>query len=82
MAVVPAGLLRSAGVRPASGVTTLDVITDWNANWPRPQEKPARLPPPVGLLPTTLFALPVIAPLVALLRATRGVTVHLSCTTR
>ncbi|MFF1450250.1 hypothetical protein ACFVYF_19230 [Streptomyces sp. NPDC058274] len=82
MVVVLVGLVRSSGVRLASGVMALDVIANWIVSWPQLQENPAWLLRPVQLLPTTLFGLFVIAPLVPLLRATRGVTVHLSCTTR
>jgi hypothetical protein len=60
----------------------LDVIANWIVNWPQLQENPAWLLRPVGLLPITLFGLFVIATLVPLLRAMKGVTVHLSCTTR
>ncbi|WP_345673196.1 hypothetical protein [Streptomyces platensis] len=35
MAVVPAGLVRSAGVRRASGVMALDAIANWIVNWPQ-----------------------------------------------
>jgi hypothetical protein len=82
MVVVPVGLVRSAGVRLASGVMALDVIANRIVNRPQLQQNRAWLLRPVGLLPTTLFGLFVIAPLVPLLRATRGVTVHLSCTIR
>ncbi|MEV7380631.1 hypothetical protein AB0O10_20160, partial [Streptomyces lydicus] len=57
MVVVLVGLVRSAGVRLASGVTALDVIANWIVNWPQLQENPAWLLRPVGLLPTTLFGL-------------------------
>ncbi|MEV1042071.1 hypothetical protein AB0J01_36290 [Streptomyces sp. NPDC050204] len=78
MVVVLMGLVRSAGVRPASNGVALDVIANRIVNWPQLQENPAWLRRPVGLLPTTLFCLFVIAPLVPLiplvplLRATRG----------
>ncbi|MEU9463252.1 hypothetical protein [Streptomyces sp. NPDC048312] len=64
MVVVLMGLVRSAGVRPASSVVALDVIANRIVNWPQLQENPAWLRHPVGLLPTTLFCLFVIAPLV------------------
>ncbi|WP_432251773.1 hypothetical protein [Streptomyces sp. HNM1019] len=82
MVVVLAGRVRPTGVRLASGVMALDVIANRIVNWPWLQENPAWLLRPVGLLPITLFGLFVIVTSVPLLRAMKGATVHLSCTTR
>ncbi|WP_229840566.1 hypothetical protein [Streptomyces brasiliensis] len=82
MVVVLVGCVRSAGVRLAGGVMVLDVISNWIVNWAWLQRNPAWLLRPVGLLPITLFGLFVIATLLPLLRALKGVTLHLSCTTR
>ncbi|MCT2543209.1 MULTISPECIES: hypothetical protein [Streptomyces] len=66
MVAVLIGLVRSAGVRPASSVVALDVIANRIVNQPQLQENPPLLRHPVGLLPATLFGLFVIVPLVPL----------------
>ncbi|MFE6686895.1 hypothetical protein ACFVFQ_10500 [Streptomyces sp. NPDC057743] len=64
--------LRTAGVRLAAAVMTLDVVANWIVNWPQLRADPAWLLRPVGLLPLTLFGLFVLATAVPVLRVVTG----------
>jgi hypothetical protein len=64
--------VRTAGIRLAAAVTTLDVLADRYVNRSWAAAHPAVLLQPVGLLPITLFGLFVVATAPALLRAVHG----------
>ncbi|WP_225096033.1 hypothetical protein [Streptomyces sp. CoH27] len=64
--------LRPWGFRLAAAVMTLDVLGDWNVNWPWVKAHPEELLRPVGLLPITLFGLFVVATAPVMTRVVRG----------
>jgi hypothetical protein len=82
LVVVLAAGVRRSGILLAVVVMTLDVATNWIANWPWVKADPTRLLQPVGLLPITLFGLFVLLSAVPLLRVTKDPVERLNCTIR